>query len=254
MPELDFVQIGARDDNFCVFVHDAASGRTAAVDAPEADAMHAALDQRGWQLDTLLITHHHYDHVEGIASLHERFGCEVIGPRAEADKINGLTRQVAEGDTCDLFGQTVAVLDTPGHTLGHVVYYLPESRVLFAGDTLFSLGCGKLFEGSPADMWTSLQKIMALPGDTTVYVGHDYTVENGEHALQWEPNNAALVARMDAARALQAAGKPTVPTTLQQELDTNPFLRPQSDEIRATLDMAAASDLDVFTRVRELRG
>ncbi|MEM9601433.1 MAG: hydroxyacylglutathione hydrolase [Pseudomonadota bacterium] len=254
MSELEFVQIGARDDNFCVFVHDAVSGRTAAVDAPEAEAMHATLDQRGWRLDTLLITHHHYDHVEGIASLYERFGCEVIGPRAEADKIDGLTRQVAEGDTFDLYGHAVTVVDTPGHTLGHIVYYLPDARVLFAGDTLFSLGCGKLFEGSPADMWSSLQKIRALPGDTTVYVGHEYTVENGEHALQWEPGNAALVERMETARALHAAGQPTVPTSLQQELETNPFLRPDSQEIRATLDMTSASDLDVFTRVRELRG
>ncbi|MEM6986161.1 MAG: hydroxyacylglutathione hydrolase, partial [Pseudomonadota bacterium] len=250
----EFVQFVAREDNFCVLVHDPVSGRTASVDAPDADTIQSALDARGWHLDVLLITHHHFDHVAGIDALSDRHGCEVIGPSAEADKIAGLSRTVSEGDTFDLFGEPVQVIDTPGHTLGHIAFYLPTAGVLFAGDTLFSLGCGKLFEGSPEQMWSSLQKIMALPSDTVIYVGHDYTVENGEYALQWESSNAALQARMRSARSLQDDGQPTLPTTLQQELETNPFLRPQSTALRSTLDMPTATDLDVFTRVRELRG
>ena len=254
MSSLEFVQFQARDDNFGVLIHDPNSGRTAAVDAPETAAVEAALATRNWQLNTLLITHHHHDHVAGLADLKQRHGCEVIGPRAEADKIIGLDRTVAEGDALELFGEAVTVLDTPGHTLGHIVYYLPTAGVLFAGDTLFSLGCGKLFEGTPAQMWGSLQKIRALPAETTVYVGHDYTVENGEYALQWEPGNVALQQRMAEARDNIAKQQPTLPTTLAQELATNPFLRPDAPALRETLNMQTASDLDVFTRVRELRG
>lgn len=254
MSSLEFVQFPARDDNFGVLIHDPSSGRTAAVDAPETDAVVDALTSRGWQLDTLLITHHHFDHVAGLADLKQRYGCDVIGPRAEADKIPGLDRSVSEGDTLELFGQPVTVLDTPGHTLGHIVYFLPTSAVLFAGDTLFSLGCGKLFEGTPSQMWSSLQKIRALPPETVIYVGHDYTVENGEYALQWEPNNKALQQRMASARENVSRQEPTLPTTLARELATNPFLRPDAQELRESLGLETASELEVFTRVRELRG
>lgn len=254
MPTLEFLQFLAREDNFCVLVHNPGTGQTLSIDAPDSDKIQTELDRRDWRLSSLLITHHHFDHVEGIESLCQRYGCDVIGPAAESGKISNLTTTVSEGDSIELLGESIQLFDAPGHTLGHIMYYMPASGVLFSGDTLFSLGCGKLFEGSPGQMWSSLQKIMALPPETVVYVGHDYTVENGEYALQWEPGNAHLRQRMHTARELQKLGKPTLPTTVKQELETNPFLRPHSVELRHTLNMPDATDLDVFTRLRELRG
>lgn len=254
MSALEFVQFNARDDNFGVLIHDKASQRTAAVDAPETAAVVAALKERNWHLDTLLITHHHFDHVAGLQELKAQYDCTVIGPASEADRIVGLDIEVTEGDTLDLFGQPLTILDTPGHTLGHIVYHLPVQGVLFAGDTLFSLGCGKLFEGTPTQMWHSLEKIRALPPETVIYVGHDYTVENGEHALSWEPDNQALQRRLAEARICMENGDPTLPTTLSLELETNPFLRTDSSALRTQIGMQEATDLEVFTRIRELRG
>lgn len=244
-------QFPCLSDNFGVLVHDVASGATAAIDAPEADKVGAALAAKGWRLSHILITHHHDDHTAGIAALKAASKAIVIGPKAEAAKIADLDRMVAEGDTIRLGETTVDVLETPGHTAGHVSYLLRGNAAAFVGDTLFSLGCGRLVEGDARMMWRSLRKLSRLPAETALYCGHEYTAANARFALQVEPGNATLVARAAEVDELRRDGKPTLPTTLGAELAANPFLRPSSVEIRRTLGMAAAEDWQVFAELRE---
>lgn len=215
----------ARSDNYGYLVHDVASGRTAAIDAPEAKPIRDALARRGWRLTDIFITHHHSDHVEAIPPLKREYGAVVTGPRAEAAKILGLDRLVADGDTLAL-GQTEFVtIEAPGHTLGHVVYYEPEGRHLFSADALFSLGVGKMFEGSPKPMWEGLARLRELPDDTLIYCGHEYTQSNAAFALSVDPKNAALRIRAGEVERLRAQGMSTIPVSLGLEKAANPFLR-----------------------------
>jgi hydroxyacylglutathione hydrolase len=246
----EFHQFMCLDDNFGVLVHDPASGATAAIDAPEASAVSAALALRGWSLTHILVTHYHHDHTDGIPALKAATGCTVVGPAAEADRIKGLDRTVKEPDRFTVGGITIEVLDTPGHSPGHICYYLPGEKAVFAGDTLFALGCGRL-ELPATAMWPSLQKLMRLPLDTALYCGHEYTLGNARFALRVEPDNAALIARAADVEAKRAAGQPTLPSTIGLELATNPFLRVAEKGIRTRLDMAAASDADVYGELRE---
>ena len=257
---LQFYQFPYMSDNYGVLVHDAVSGETACVDAGDADAALQALQHTGWTLTQIWITHHHADHTAGLSALKQATNAAVTGPDASlnpATPIVGIDRFVNEGDSF-VFGaneaDTVAVLHTPGHTLDMVNYSLPAAGVYFAGDTLFTMGCGKLFEGTPEMMWTSLNKIMTLPPATVVYCSHEYTVENGEFAVQVEPDNTALQQRMEQSISRRADGLPTVPSTLAEELATNPFLRASDQHLRDTLGLASASDLEVFTEVRKRRG
>lgn len=253
MPNLEIHQFPCRSDNYGVLLHDAESGVTASVDAPEGETVLMALAQKGWALTHILTTHHHFDHVEGNDLLKSRFGCTVIAPFAEASKIPGVDKTVKDGDRF-MFGQFgVEVIETPGHTLGQVNYFIPDAGVAFTGDTLFALGCGRLFEGTPAQMWASMQKLKLLPADTAIYCGHEYTLSNAKFALSVDPDNAELVARAAEIEALRAEDKPTLPSTLAVELATNPFLRPDDAAIRAHLGMADASDEAVFTEIRRLK-
>lgn len=240
-----------RSDNFGVLVHDAASGETMLVDAPEERPILEAVERSGWQPTLLLTTHHHHDHVEANLALKERFGLKIVGPAAEAGKIPGIDETVVEGDTVSFGGETVEVIATPGHTAGHVSYYLPRSAVAFTADTLFSLGCGRLFEGTPATMFASLRKLAALPLDTTIYCGHEYTLSNARFALAVDPTNPALRERAKAVEALRASDLPTLPVTLGQEMATNPFLRCHDPAIRKNLGMEQASDEAVFAELRK---
>lgn len=250
MPDLKIYQFSCLQDNFGVLIHDEESNITASIDAPEASAIRAALQETGWSLTHIFVTHHHHDHVGGIDELKNAFGCRVVGPKKDAHRIPLVDDLVEEGDTY-LFGNFPAqVTETPGHTSGHIVYWFEEAKALFAGDTLFSLGCGRLFENPPEDMWDSLCKLMRLPPETQIYCGHEYTLSNGEFALTVDPDNAALQERVKEVRALRAEGKATLPTTLQMELETNPFLRASNSAIRATLGMEDASDADVFAEIR----
>ncbi len=250
MLPLEIHQITCLSDNFAVLVHDPQSRQTASIDAPDAEAIGAALKEKKWHLSHILVTHHHADHTQGIAPLKRVFDCTVIGPRAEAARIAGLDREVAEGDEVAIGEHTGRVIETPGHTLGHISYYFPASGVGFVGDTLFALGCGRLFEGTAAMMWESLGKLAALPEDTQVYCGHEYTRSNARFALTIEPHNEALAARASAIEALRAARKPTLPTTIGLERRTNPFLRAGEDGIKRALGLEGADETRVFAEIR----
>lgn len=240
-------------DNYGYLIHDAVHDVTAAIDTPSAAAIRAALEQQGWRLTHIFNTHHHADHAGGNLELKAATGCQIIGPRADAVRIPGIDVEYGDGDSF-LFGEhPVRVFDTPGHTTGHIVYHLPEDAVAFVGDTLFSLGCGRLFEGTPEQMWSSLQKLMRWPDDTALYCAHEYTQANARFALTVEPGNAALVARSKAVDELRERDTPTVPTTLELEKATNPFLRPSSPEIQRTVGCDGSDLVEVFARVRALK-
>ena len=251
MATLEIHQYPCLKDNYGVLIHDAAAGLTAAIDVPEAEPTRRALKEKGWTLTHILVTHHHADHTQGIEPLKAETKCTVIGPKAEAAKIKGLDKTVAEGETFQ-FGQTeVRVFDTPGHTAGHITFWMPSASVAFAGDTLFAVGCGRVIEGNMQMMWQSLEKIAKLPGETQVYCGHEYTLANVKFALTIEPENEALKKRATEIEKLVAAGKPTLPTRVDLELATNPFLRPNSAAIRKRVGMENAQDWQVFGEIRE---
>lgn len=245
-------------DNYGFLLHDSEAGVTAAVDTPDAAVIQDALREKGWILTHILNTHHHPDHAGGNLVLKEATGCRIIGPRADAARIPGIDEQVGEGDEFLLGRHPVRVLDTPGHTRGHIVYYLAEDRVAFVGDTLFAMGCGRLFEGTPAQMWSSLQKLLQWPDDTRIYCAHEYTQANARFALSVEPGNAALSERAREVDAARTRNEPTVPTTMGMERATNPFLRPASPEIEASVGLPDAGReeaglVEVFARTRKLK-
>jgi hydroxyacylglutathione hydrolase len=240
-------------DNYAVLIHASASGETLTVDAPETSAISAALAQRSWRLTHILVTHHHNDHTGGIAGLKAHYGCNVYGSAIESERIPGLDLELSESSKLTFAGEEIRVLETPGHTLGHVTYHLPGQKLAFTGDTLFSLGCGRIFEGDAETMWHSLQKIARLPDDTAVCCGHEYTLANGRFALSVEPENEFLKRRMVDVERLRSEGAPTLPTTIALEKATNPFLRPASANIRARLGLQGMPDWRVFQRLRELK-
>lgn len=244
-------QFFTRADNFGVLIHDPKSGLTASIDAPEEAPIVAKLKEKGWKLDNIFTTHHHGDHVEGNLPLKAAFGCTITGPAREADRIPGIDKQVKGGDRFAFGGFAVEVIDTPGHTLGHITYYLPDAGVAFVADTLFAVGCGRISEGTAEMMWSSLEKIAALPDDTAIYCGHEYTATNIRFALTIEPENADLVARAAEVEALRAVGKATLPTTIRREKQTNPFLRANEPGIRARLGMNDAPVAAVFGEIRK---
>jgi hydroxyacylglutathione hydrolase len=238
-------------DNFGVLVHDPASGATAAIDAPEAAPVEAALQATGWRLSDILVTHHHRDHTGGIEELKERYGCRVVAPDAEADGIPDVDETVRENDTVRVGGLEARVLETPGHTAGHITYVFPADKLCFAGDTLFSIGCGRVIEGNNETMWQSLLKLRALPDDTRVYCGHEYTAANVRFAKTIEPDNPALVAREQEVTRLIADKKPTIPSLLGEEKAANPFLRADVPEVAAKVGLAGKPARQVFAEIRE---
>jgi hydroxyacylglutathione hydrolase len=237
-------------DNFGVLVHDPKSGATASIDAPEAAPIEAALASTGWKLTDILVTHHHADHTGGIAALKAKHPCKVTAPRAEAARIPAVDVQVGEGDTISVGTLSAKVIATPGHTLGQVNYFFPADKLLFAGDTLFSIGCGRVIEGTPAVMWESLVKLRALPDDTRLYCGHEYTAANIRFAKTIEPNNSALAAREKEVNRQLAGGESTVPSSMGDEKRANVFLRADDPVVAAALGMSGKSATEVFTEVR----
>lgn len=251
MPDLAFHQFICRSDNYGLLMHDHKTGATASIDAPDATEIARQLDGLGWKLTHILTTHHHGDHVEGNLALQKRYGCSITGPRREAAKIPGIGHEVSGGDRFAWAGRDMHVLDCPGHTLGHVAYHMPSEGVVFAGDTLFSLGCGRVFEGTMGQMHRSVQQFASLPPETKLYCGHEYTQSNARFALAMEPGNKALIERAAEVDRLRAAGRMTCPSTIGAELAANPFLRTGSAEIRRMLEIENASDAEVFAALRE---
>lgn len=258
MEFLKIHQIPCLQDNYAYLINDPAANITAAIDTPDVAAIERGLKETGWNLDYILNTHHHRDHAGGNLALKRKTACKIYGAGADADRLPGIDKHVAEGDVFYLGGLRARVLETPGHTRAHICWVFEDEHVVFVGDTLFSMGCGRLFEGTAEQMWQSLQKLMALPDETRVYCAHEYTQANGRFAQTLEAHNPDLQARMKEVERLRKAGRPTVPTTIGLEKRTNPFLRPASPELREALGMNGADDVAVFAATRrrkdEFRG
>lgn len=247
---IEVIQFPCLSDNYGYLIRDRETGEVAAIDTPDIDAINAVLDEAGWRLDYIFNTHHHFDHAGGNEALKEKWGCKIIGPAGEASKIPAIDRKVGDGDQVRLGKSVAAVYDTPGHTSGHIVFHFEDDRLAFVGDTIFALGCGRLFEGTPAQMWTSLSKIAAWPGDTKLYCAHEYTQANAKFALSVDPENAALKQRSDEIDAARARDEPTVPTTVGLEMATSPFMRAAQNDLKEALGMSGADAVDVFAEVR----
>ncbi len=254
MSKLEIDSVLVLDDNYVWLLHDPASGATAAVDPAEAAPVSDRLAQRGWRLTHILNTHHHADHVGGNLALKQEFGARVVGFAGDAARLPGLDQPVAEGDVVRLGAHAARVIETPGHTSGHVSYWFEQDEALFCGDTLFLLGCGRLFEGSPEQMWASLCKLRALPDAAQVYCAHEYTQGNARFARTLETGNAELLTRVQHVEAMRAKGLPTVPGPLGIEKATNPFLRADEPAVRRAMGLPeAVAPAQVFAAVRRAK-
>jgi hydroxyacylglutathione hydrolase len=240
------------EDNFGVLVHDPATGATASIDVPEAGPVLDALNQKGWALTHILVTHHHKDHIGGVDEVRARFpGATLVGPAPDQARVPGADVYLGEGDEVAVGALRGTVIETPGHTSGHVVYFFPQEKLLFAGDTLFAMGCGRAFEKPAQVLHDSVMKLAALPGDTQVYCGHEYTLSNARFALKVDPENETLKQRVAQVEAMRAADEATLPTTIAVEKETNPFFRAADPSIQQTLGMTGAAPADVFAELRE---
>lgn len=249
---VDVHQFGCLQDNFGVLLHDETTGATASIDAPEAEPVLAALKEKGWRLTDILVTHHHKDHIGGVDELKRAFpDARVVAPAADRARIPGADLYLNEGEEVRVGSLRGRVIETPGHTSGHIVYHFADARLLFAGDTLFAMGCGRAFEAPAQTLYASLRKLADLPDDTQVYCGHEYTLSNGRFALTVDPHNKALQARMAEVEKLRDQGLPTLPTTMGAERATNPFLRADDAGVRAAVAMPDAPAADVFAELRE---
>ena len=250
---LEILTIPCLTDNYAYIAHDADTGETLVIDVPEAGPVMAALTQRGWTLSHVLLTHHHADHVDGLDPLLKVHPAKVIGAAADAYRLPALDLAVSEGDTIAIGGYRGEIMDVSGHTLGHIALHFPQAQAAFTADSLMALGCGRLFEGSPQVMFQSLAKLAALPPQTWVYSGHEYTANNLKFAFSIEPDNARLILRGEKITAAGKIGLPTVPELLSEELATNPFLRSHTAEVRKAVGMEHAEDWQVFAKIRTLK-
>ncbi len=246
---LELLTVPCRTDNYAYLLHDEVTGQTAVVDAPEAAPIRAALDARDWRLTDILLTHHHDDHTAAVADLRGP-GVRVIGAGADAHRLPPLDLAVVEGDPLTVCGEAVQVIEVPGHTVGHIAFHFPASGYAFTADSLMGLGCGRLFEGTADQMWSSLLKLRALPSDTLICSGHEYSAANARFAATIETGNAALTSRIEAINAARAKGEPTVPSTLSDEIATNPFLRADMPAVQAVVGMQDADPGVVFAEIR----
>ncbi len=248
---LEIVTIPCLKDNYAYLIHDDETGETAVVDVPEARPIETELDKRGWSLSHIFITHHHGDHIDGVEPLQSATHARVVGAAADDERLPTLDLQVSDGETFDFAGHEVKVFDVSGHTIGHIAFYIADAKAVFTADSLMALGCGRLFEGTAPVMWESMKKLMALPEETLIYSGHEYTQSNARFALTIEPENEALKSRAEAIDQTRAAGEPTVPSLLSEELATNPFLRADQPEVKEAIGMAGHADSEVFGEIRK---
>jgi len=247
MGHVEIKQFIAGQDNYCVLVHDPESGATISIDAPDAAAIERELQATGWKLSHILITHHHGDHTAGNVALKAATGARIIGPANESHKIPALDATVRGGETLEIASFRFEIIETPGHTLGHIAYHEPALKLAFVGDTLFAMGCGRVLEGDYPMMWASLQKLAGLPDDTMIYCGHEYTAANARFALTIEPGNTQLQLRAREA----AKGGMMVPMKLSDELATNPFLRANTAPVRHLLGLERVPAWKVFGEIRD---
>jgi hydroxyacylglutathione hydrolase len=250
---LHILIIPALTDNYIYLLHEPVNGETAVVDPAEAGPVLDALKKNGWRLNYIFNTHHHGDHVGANLRLKQHTDCRIVGSAADRARIPGIDITVGDGDIVKLGNQAFRVIDTPGHTLGHIVYYNADSQALFCGDTLFSLGCGRLFEGSAEQMWHSLQKLKAFPAETRIYCAHEYTAANGRYALSVDADNSQLRQRISEVAELRRQNLPTLPSTIGEELATNPFFREDDANIRRYINMTEQSALATFAKLRQLK-
>ncbi len=248
---LEIVTIPCLSDNYAFLLHATETGETAVVDVPEAGPILAELKGRGWQLTEIWITHHHYDHIDGVADLKEATGAKVIGASADASRLPPLNLAMENEEKFSFADHEVNVFDVSGHTVGHIAFYVPDASAVFTADSLMALGCGRLFEGTPDQMWASLSRLAQLPPETLVCSGHEYTQSNAKFALTIEKTNTDLKSRSDDINAARAAGTPTVPSTLALELATNPFLRAHLPQVKAAIGMENETDTAVFGEIRK---
>jgi hydroxyacylglutathione hydrolase len=246
---LELVTVPCLADNFAFLLHDAVTGTTALVDAPEAAPIKAALETRGWRLDLILLTHHHDDHIQAVAELRAG-GAQVWGAAADAHRLPPLDRALRPGDAVPLGDEVGAVIDVPGHTRGHIAFHFPASGLVLTGDSLMAAGCGRLFEGTAGEMWASLQRLAALPPETRVCSGHDYLTGNLRFAASLEPGNPRLISRQKTLEEMRREGRLPMPSLLSEELATNPFLRAPLPEMKAAVGMQGAPDAAVFAEIR----
>lgn len=247
---LELVTIPCLSDNYAYLVHDPESGETAVVDVPEAGPILATLEARGWRLSDIWITHHHSDHIDGVAALRGATGARVVGAAADAHRLPPLDLALPEEGALTLGAAAVKTFPVPGHTVGHIAFSIPSERLVFTGDSLMAAGCGRLFEGSPAQMWASLSRLAALEPDTRVCSGHEYTASNIRFALTLEPGNGALISRSERVAEARREGRPTVPVTLSEERATNPFLRAHLPDLKAAIGLPDATDAEAFAEIR----
>ncbi len=247
---LEIVTVPCLSDNYAFLLHDAATGATAVVDVPDPAPIQDELARRSWTLTDILITHHHWDHIDGVAPLVAATGAKTWGNAADAGRLPPLDHAVTPGDAVTVGKESGTVIEVSGHTVGHIAFHFPDSHAVFTADSLMALGCGRLFEGTPEMMHASLSRLAALPPETLVCSGHEYTAANAKFALTIDPENPALISRSEAIATARAEGRPTVPSTLREELDTNPFLRAHDARIRAQLGMETADDVAVFAEIR----
>jgi hydroxyacylglutathione hydrolase len=250
---LEIITLPVLTDNYIYLVHDAVSRETAAVDPALAQPVLDILEKNGWQLTYIWNTHHHSDHVGGNIQIKQKTGCKIIAAQADWDRIPGIDQGVNEGYAISLGSHKANVIATPGHTRAHIVYHFAEDNLLFCGDTLFVMGCGRLFEGTAEQLWHSLQKLKALPKSTKVYCTHEYTQTNGRFALTVEPENQQLQQRMIEVNRLRTNNQPTVPTTIAEELATNPFFREDSVDLQKTIGISSGKSVEIFAKVRRLK-
>ena len=248
---LEIEPIACLSDNYAYLLRDPADGLCAVVDPSEPGPVKQALARRGWKLTHILNTHHHFDHTGGNVPLKEEFGAEIVGPAKDRERIPGIDLGVDETAPWQFGSHRARILEIPAHTRAHIAFAFEADHAVFTGDTLFAMGCGRLFEGTPETMWASLSKLMRLADETRVYCGHEYTLNNGRFALTLEPHNSDLQSRMKEVEALRAKGMPTIPSSIGLEKRTNPFVRPDSPEIRSTLGLSEAGDVAVFAEMRK---
>jgi len=247
---LEIVQIPVLDDNYVYLIHEPQENRTAVVDPAEAAPVLKAAASRGWTITHILNTHHHWDHTGGNLEIQQATGATIVGAANDAERIPGIQVKVKDGDAYAFGAANARVFEVPGHTSGHIAYWFEAADALFCGDTLFALGCGRMFEGTPGQFWPSLKKLRALPDATRVYCAHEYTQANARFAVTIEPDNQTLLDRVAEIDALRARGEPTVPSTLGAEKATNPFLRADVNEVAAHLSLSGADPVDIFADIR----